>query len=563
MARSQLLALLGISVGLLVGLFTVALADHPGAWDDDTLARHLQVNKLIEQGKDLLHWQKKPDKAVELLEKNLHLIEGNKAYLDLLRNAYKAHIVNLFMKNQNDQANKYLTRLRILDPQAADLLEKNPFDGTAKAATPSVTPAVAPVYTKATGPGGMSKTWVGQPVGQAKTKALGKMDDELDDPFALEHAYGKGSTKLTLAQTLLADATAKFEQQKYGEARVKFEQAYLLDKGILATSGTADRWAYCQFQAVVDQLNQKPSTKVLAELEAQVKAGLALEPNAEMAKQGKKLLDQIAQRQSAGKSGPAAVTVKHLGKNAKGWLVAETPYFRIYHNQPLEFVEQVGQVAEQTRFKMTMYWFGASAKPWRDRGEIYLHATGKEYSQKTGVPPQSPGHSRIETDNHTSEVVSRQIELHCDNMDLLNAVLPHETTHVVLAGQFGSNQVPRWVDEGVAVLTEPKSKVDLHLKNLAHFSHKHELFQVGELIELKDYPHTSRVGAFYAQSVSLVQFLTASRGPQVFTKFVTEGLTTGFENALRKHYNIQSYAELQGQWVQHALSAKGTGYAQN
>ena len=45
-------------------------------------------------------------------------------------------------------------------------------------------------------------------------------------------------------------------------------------------------------------------------------------------------------------------------------------------------------------------------------------------------------------------------------------MLPHEATHVVLAGQFGDQPVPRWADEGMAVLTEPRDKIDRHLRNL-------------------------------------------------------------------------------------------------
>jgi hypothetical protein len=258
------------------------------------------------------------------------------------------------------------------------------------------------------------------------------------------------------------------------------------------------------------------------------------------------------------------VKVKHAGKNAQGWQLAETAYFRIYHNQQQDFVEQVAQIAEQTRVNMTRKWFGDNAQSWQHKCDIYLHATAKDYSHRTGVPPQSPGHSRIETDNNNGQVVGRQIELRCDNPDLLQAVLPHETTHVILAGQFGQHSVPRWVDEGVAVLTEPDIKINLHLKNLQQFHENQLLFHVGELMELRDYPHPKRVGAFYAQSVSLVKFLTTQRGPQVFSQFVLDGLAKGYEQALRKHYDINSYNDLQNRWMQHvttSLNVQPAAYA--
>ena len=41
------------------------------------------------------------------------------------------------------------------------------------------------------------------------------------------------------------------------------------------------------------------------------------------------------------------------------------------------------------------------------------------------------------------------MDLHCDDANMLVGVLPHETTHVVLAGRFGRHLVPRGSDQGV------------------------------------------------------------------------------------------------------------------
>jgi hypothetical protein len=38
---------------------------------------------------------------------------------------------------------------------------------------------------------------------------------------------------------------------------------------------------------------------------------------------------------------------------------------------------------------------------------------------------------------------------------------------------------------------------------------------------------------------------------------VRDGLVKGYEAALRTHYGIQSYAELQGRWLQYALADNG------
>ena len=66
-------------------------------------------------------------------------------------------------------------------------------------------------------------------------------------------------------------------------------------------------------------------------------------------------------------------------------------------------------------------------------------------------------------------------------------------------------------------------------------------------MQLQDYPQPRRIGAFYAQSVCLVEFMTELRGPRVFTTFVRDGLRDGYEDALRKHYSMDM-SELQQRW---------------
>ena len=153
------------------------------------------------------------------------------------------------------------------------------------------------------------------------------------------------------------------------------------------------------------------------------------------------------------------MSVSHLGRNKEGWMVAESPYFRIFHNHSQEQVEKIANVAEKTRLEMYRKWFGNSGPEWSPKCEVYLHPTAQEYAEGTGVPPNSPGHSRIDQDPKAGRVAGRRMDMRCDNPNMLDAVLPHETTHVVLAGMFGSFFVPRWADEGIAVLTEPDSEL--------------------------------------------------------------------------------------------------------
>jgi hypothetical protein len=239
-------------------------------------------------------------------------------------------------------------------------------------------------------------------------------------------------------------------------------------------------------------------------------------------------------------------------KRRDGWLCAETVNFSIYHNQSKEFARKVAEVAERTRRWVTRKWFDGIGEDWDLRCVITLYATAQDYSRATGLPAASRGRSYIRTDQ--GHVVGRCIDLHCDDTEtMLLTVLPHETTHVVLAGKFGKQQIPRWADEGMAMLSEPRERVELYLQNLPRYEQEQRLFHVRDLMQLTEYPESRYLGAFYAQSVSLVEFLNNERGASVFAQFLCEVGKDGYMAALKRHYGYRTFEELQAKWSQKAL----------
>src|SRR5262249_3691326 len=129
-------------------------------------------------------------------------------------------------------------------------------------------------------------------------------------------------------------------------------------------------------------------------------------------------------------------------------------------------------------------------------------------------------------------VLLRRIDLPADNPDMLTAVLPHETTHIVLVGRFGPHCVPRWADEGMAVLSEPQARINLYLHNLNTHQRDESLFSVRELMAQHDYPtQPRRIAPFYAQSVSLVDYLCRKKDQVTFARFLGEALDTSYRRA--------------------------------
>jgi len=274
-----------------------------------------------------------------------------------------------------------------------------------------------------------------------------------------------------------------------------------------------------------------------------VSDALVLAPRLDYARQ---LLNEIHQRRRG--SDVARFEYRDLGRIPQGWFVGETTNFRIYHVQSPELARKAAETAEKTRTRMYTKWFGRVAPDWNPKCQIFLYPTSQDYSRATAAPANSPGHSSSISDG--GRVVARQIDLHCeDPSSLLSAVLPHETTHVVLVGNFGNHVVPRWVDEGIAVLTEPHEKVMRYLVQLPGLRRNRQLLEIRQLVQVDSYPDD----AFYAESASLVEFLSKQKGPEVFTQFIREGLDDGFDPALQRHYGYQSLADLEQHWIQYAF----------
>lgn len=539
--------------GLLVSLCACVLiggsllrAAPPGDDREQAVAATLAVQTAMQQAREFL-LQKNARGAVDVLESQLARINGNPHYLLLLRDAYRIHIRELKQANQDSTALVYMQRLNILEPGAYPDA-KPPVAPAAKANPPAPTPSKPAPPTMAE----LASTSAAGAAALPKPTVRGVPED--DDPFRPSK-----SDLLHKANDLLARAEREFGQRRYKDAGLFYEKAHELDKGVLASS--RERWAYCKLFNVVEQLNQLPSSGTPpADLETEVRRAMELAPRLDYAKQ---LLCEIEKRRTpaesdgkkrspspAEKTSEPAITVKHGERNQEGWLVVETANFRIYHNQSRDLAEQAARVAERTRADMQKKWFGMTGPSWNPRCDIFLHATGHDYSQSTSAPLTSPGHSSFKLEG--GRVLSRRIDLHCDDLNLLVAVLPHETTHAVLAGNFGKQPVPRWADEGMAVLTEPRELVERHLRNLPQHRYDHQLFSMRQLLAMNEYPD-AYVGAFYAESVSLVDFLVKEKGPQVFTQFVRDGLTSGYEQALQQHYGFRNFEDLEQRWVYFAF----------
>jgi hypothetical protein len=245
------------------------------------------------------------------------------------------------------------------------------------------------------------------------------------------------------------------------------------------------------------------------------------------------------------------VAVRFLKKKFKIWSVAESANFRFYHNQPRKLVQEVADVAEHTRLVMAKKWFGEVPDQWDPKCIVYMHADRASYTLSTKDGGKSEGCTLVRLDG--LEVGSRRIHLHCDADNLLTEIVPHEVTHAVMGGNFGSHQTPRWADEGMAILSQPPASIRHYLRLLRIYQRRHDLFSTDVLMQTDDITQQNTL-EYYCQSVSLVKFLVSKHGPRTFTKFIWDSFKTDYEKSLKKHYGIASFDELQKQWQAYAFA---------
>ncbi|MFQ3649022.1 MAG: hypothetical protein SNJ75_01720 [Gemmataceae bacterium] len=475
--------------------------------------------------------------AVLTLEKHLAHIDGNRRYLLTLRDAYIGYIGQLQQAGKSSEARIYQDRLAILSPpkSAEQKTPQRPAPGERRSETP--TSPIRPAATEK--PAAVPAQLVHEP----RRLALGKsnLDEPAGDPFSeANRAPPEGQNDL------LVRADRAFAAKNYPEAARLYEEAEAAMPG--CTNVAAERVAYCKLYRVARMISGE-GIPIGDDLEHEIEEAVRLCPT-----KMKAFADQLREKM---REAVADVSIRHTPRQGQGWALAETANFRIFHATTNEAAEKACRLAEATRAAMARKWLGSSLPTWTPRCDIYLHPTIKGYLVANGREG-SPGHSSITLVE--GRVTLRRIDLRMDDPNLFLSTLQHEATHVVLAGNVGNHHGPRWADEGIAVLSESRDRVQMHVRHLPQYRRDGKLFRVETLLKLPDYPDAARVPSFYAQSVSLCDFLARRKSPPTLTAFLRDGLQRGYEEALRTHYGIDSFAQLEEEWLKHAFGGNQAAY---
>ena len=211
----------------------------------------------------------------------------------------------------------------------------------------------------------------------------------------------------------------------------------------------------------------------------------------------------------------------------------------------VESARQFAETAEQYRKDLAILWLGKTIPDWSAKCPIKVHV-----GNKLGAG----GTTSFIFEN--GEVFGWEMEIQGSHERILDSVLPHEITHMILASHF-RKPIPRWLDEGAATSVEHQSEKENYRRMLRHFlqSNVQRCFPLNRMVAMKDYPDDTM--PFYAQGFSLVEYLLEC-GRQLddhahcrLVRFTETAMHSGdWQAALQEHYGVPNLGELQTSWVQ-------------
>jgi hypothetical protein len=397
---------------------------------------------------------------------------------------------------------------------------------------------------------------------------------------------------------LLKKAEAAFRAQQFHTARPLYETAYGAAPEAF-DSGAMQRWAYCRLVPVVEAINRGPANEAEWQLlEREVRDILRLLPKQRSpapatASEGpgnlrgytEFLLEIIRKRQAPRRRSPdmiraaepdtaIAPSSSREGASqlqsrsyAQAWTNQTSP--RGWHPSPIPAseerfeletrnfrlrgsdrgtLERIAPQLERWRMELLRVWsLSEHETPWVPKCWVIFHATDESFRASASRVHGAPALATVQLRDEL--VVSRRIDVHPSATNNLEAVLRHELAHMLFASISPGAALPRWADEGLAVLSEPVNKIAEHMATVRSLERRFgsNFFAAVRLFGSEDaYPN--RPAVFYGASASLVDFFISYGGIARFFEFLKRTRVEGSEQALYHVYGIPSLEELDRQW---------------
>ncbi len=212
-----------------------------------------------------------------------------------------------------------------------------------------------------------------------------------------------------------------------------------------------------------------------------------------------------------------------------------TPNFVIETTTPRQ-AEEFGKTAERLRRELALAWLGKEMPRWAEPCRV---------TAQVGPNLGAGGATTFLFDH--GEVFGWRMTIQGSHARILDSVLPHEITHMILASYF-RRPLPRWADEGAATTVEHTSERQRHRRMLVRFLHTQRGIAFNRMFAMTEYPKD--VMPLYAQGFSLCDFLIQQGGRRKFLAYLDEGMKGDrWSEATEHRYGYANLGALQDAWV--------------
>jgi len=236
-----------------------------------------------------------------------------------------------------------------------------------------------------------------------------------------------------------------------------------------------------------------------------------------------------------------------------GWNHQATDNFQVWAPCSIS-AGDVAKLLERGLERQRALWHAdEDPQSWQPKCVVVVHDNVSDYRRAiSSLRDTSVGTSTYAVKK--GQIVSRRIDLRCDANSWTTDALPHELTHLVLADVFKMRPLPRWVDEGLAVLAESSAKQLRRGAELARAVAARATIPLPELLALEGPYASPRRDVFYSQSASLAAYLVQRSGAPDFCEFVRQSEKHGHDAALKSVYGIDDAGHLERLWAGDVLA---------
>lgn len=199
-----------------------------------------------------------------------------------------------------------------------------------------------------------------------------------------------------------------------------------------------------------------------------------------------------------------------------------------------EIAARIAREAERQRKDLAIVWLGTELPRWPQPCPIHVVVNSGKPACATTFAFES------------GRMLRREMRLEGKLDAILTELLPHEMTHVVLA-DWAQRPLPRWADEGAALLAESGASRAQYRSKARKLVEKGGTLPLAQLLPMQEYP--KNLTAFYVQSGSLTNFLVQAEGRATFLAFVRLGMSGDWDRAVKLHYGYRDVKGLEQAWL--------------